>query len=62
MTDRTQKKCKTCGCKVLAVRPSTNHLMWLFVSILTMGFGLILWVLAAVKIGGWRCTGCGGKV
>lgn len=62
MTDKTQKHCKTCGGKVLAERPGTNHLVHIIMSIITAGLWLPIWLLSAVKIGGWRCTRCGSRV
>lgn len=62
MTDKTQKHCKHCGCRVLAERPGTNHVLHLLLSILTAGLWLLIWFMASVKFGGWRCTRCGGKV
>lgn len=60
--DHTNKHCKTCKRSVLAQRPGTNHILHLILSIVTGGIWLIIWFMSAVKIGGWRCSHCGGKV
>lgn len=51
--------CEACNKQVMVRRKGTNHLLHLILSILTAGFWLIIWVLASVKFGGWRCTQCG---
>lgn len=52
--------CKDCGQKIRGERQGTNHILWLLISVFTMGIGLIFWLLAAIKIGGWSCPHCGG--
>jgi len=54
--------CKRCNRDVMIRRAGTSHLLHLFLSVITAGFWIIIWVLAAVKIGGWRCTQCGKGV
>ena len=54
--------CKRCGRQVMISRPGTNHILHLLLTILTCGFWLVIWILCSIKIGGWRCTQCGGRV
>lgn len=58
---RKQRKCKLCAKKVLATRPGTSHLLHLFLSVITAGIWIPVWVLISAKIGGWRCPNCGSK-
>lgn len=51
--------CRSCGRNVLIRRASTNHILHLLLSILTAGIWIVVWLLASVRIGGWRCTSCG---
>lgn len=60
--DHTQKFCKACNKNVLAVRKGTNHVLHLIMSIVTCGVWIIIWILSAIKIGGWRCPSCGSRV
>lgn len=57
--DRTSRFCKCCQKQVLAIRPGTNHVLHLLLSLVTMGFWVIIWFLASIKFGGWRCSQCG---
>ena len=54
--------CKRCDCQTLIRRQGTNHILHLIITVVTCGLWLIVWVLASVKIGGWRCSTCGGGV
>lgn len=54
--------CKTCKAKRMIRRPGTNHVLHLLLTLCTLGFWIIIWALASVKIGGWRCTQCGAGV
>ena len=51
--------CGVCNKQVLVRRKGTNHLLHLILSILTAGLWVIVWILASIKFGGWRCTQCG---
>lgn len=42
-------------------RAGTNHILHLILTVLTLGLWLIPWMFVSVKIGGWRCTQCGGR-
>jgi hypothetical protein len=53
--------CKVCNKQVMIRRKGTNHILHLLLSVVTMGIWIIIWILASVKIGGWRCTQCGSK-
>ena len=52
--------CATCRKQVMVRRKGTNHVLHLLLSIITLGFRISVWILASVRIGGWRCTQCGG--
>lgn len=54
--------CPNCKKRVLVQRKGTNHVLHLLLTIVTLGWWLIVWILASVKIGGWRCSQCGTKV
>jgi len=57
--EQTQKYCKKCQSHELHARPGTNHILHLLVTLLLCGFWLPIWILSALKIGGWRCQKCG---
>ena len=59
--EKKRRFCKDCESNVLAVRKGTNHLLHFFISVFTVGFWLPIWVLATIKIGGWKCPNCGRK-
>ena len=58
---KTQMYCNTCKAHRLVERKGTNHILHLLLSLLTGGIWLIIWLLSAIKVGGWRCTVCGAK-
>ncbi len=60
--DYSQKYCPHCKEYVLAVRKGTNHILHLLLTIVTCGAWIIIWILCAIKIGGWRCPKCGSPV
>lgn len=60
MPEIKQLYCHQCARLVPAHRPSTNHILHLLLSLVTLGFWVLIWVLSTVKIGGWRCSQCGG--
>jgi hypothetical protein len=51
--------CTDCKKQVLIRRKGTNHLLHLILTLVTGGLWLIVWILCAIKIGGWRCSQCG---
>jgi hypothetical protein len=57
--ERTGGFCNYCARPVLVERQATNHVLHLLLTIFTCSLWLIIWVLASIKIGGWRCTVCG---
>lgn len=59
---RTGKFCKLCGVQTMAVRPGTNHLLHLVLTLLTAGIWVFVWIGVAIQFGGWRCSKCGSKV
>lgn len=59
---KKQKRCKACNGNVLAERKGTNHLLHFFLSLFTLGFWVIIWILHSIKIGGWKCPKCGSRV
>ena len=54
--------CKACNRQVMIRRKGTNHVLHLLLTLVTLGFWLIIWALVSFKIGGWRCSQCGMKV
>lgn len=58
----TSKYCKRCVKQVLSRRKGTNHILHLLLSLITGGLWIIVWIFCDIKIGGWRCAQCGGKV
>ncbi len=55
--------CGMCNKQVLVRRKGTNHILHLILSILTAGLWIIVWILASIKMSGWRCSQCGsGKI
>ena len=52
--------CKSCG-DVMVRRKTANHVLHLLLTVFTAGLWLIVWVLTAIRIGGWRCANCGRR-
>ncbi len=52
-------QCLNCGGPRKVERKGTNHILHLLLSVFTFGFWVIIWVLVAIKFGGWRCSTCG---
>jgi len=57
--EQTQRFCNRCGRHRLFTRPGTNHILHLLLSLVTVGLWLPIWLLCAIRVGGWRCTVCG---
>jgi hypothetical protein len=57
--EQTQKYCKRCQDHELHARPATSHLIHLIITVFLCGFWIPIWILASLKIGGWRCQRCG---
>lgn len=57
--EQTQKNCKKCQSRELHARPGTSHVLHLLITVLLCGFWIPIWILSALKIGGWRCQKCG---
>jgi len=55
-----QRFCEDCNKNVRGTRKATNHILHLILTICTVGFWLIIWVLSAIKFGGWSCEQCAG--
>lgn len=51
--------CNNCNRQVMIRRKGTNHILHLILTLVTFGIWGIIWILASIKIGGWRCTTCG---
>ena|GEM_PF-719304 len=56
---QTSKFCPTCNRQTLWARPATNHILHLLLTVFLCFTWLPIWILASIKIGGWRCQGCG---
>ncbi len=57
--DQTSKFCGRCKKHTLHARPGTNHLAHALITLFLCGFWLPIWILASLKIGGWKCQTCG---
>jgi hypothetical protein len=58
--EESQQFCAQCQRFVLARRPGTNHIFHLLMCVFTCGLWVIIWFLSSAKVGGWRCSVCGG--
>lgn len=58
--EESQQFCAQCQRFVLARRPGTNHIFHLLMCVFTCGLWVIVWFLSSAKMGGWRCSVCGG--
>lgn len=54
--------CPRCRTQVMASRKTTNHVLHLLLTMFTCGAWVIVWFLASLRCGGWRCTRCGESV
>lgn len=60
MSSQTMKHCKKCGRATMHVQPSTSHVLHLLLSLITVGFWVIIWLLvAANNSSAAQCTECG---
>ena len=57
--DQKSKFCSQCQKSTLWARAGTNHVLHMLLSLATCGLWLPIWILASVRIGGWRCQSCG---
>ncbi len=55
----TDGYCGNCDREVMIRRQGTRHVLHLLMSLVTLGFWIPVWILASIRIGGWRCTVCG---
>ncbi len=53
--------CDACNAQRRLIRPRPNHILHLLLTIITAGLWIIVWILCAIRIGGWRCQVCGRK-
>lgn len=58
----TTKFCASCNKNVLAVRPAASRLRQLGLTILTLGFWSVVWLVDSFRRPGWRCSVCGRRV
>ena len=55
--------CGNCKKNVMAQRNAPNHILHLVLSVMTVGFWLVVWVLLAIAgVNSKRCTECGQKM
>lgn len=57
--DQTSKFCPVCQKPTLWARPTTNHVLHLLIFLFFCGLWLPVWIMASMRIGGWRCQTCG---
>lgn len=51
--------CDDCNRNVMIRRQGTSHILHLFLSVITVGLWIPVWLLSSVRFGGWRCIVCG---
>ncbi len=55
--------CVHCQKNIMATGTTPNHLLHLFLGLITFGLWIPIWILVTLgKIGGYRCTQCGSRV
>lgn len=55
--------CAHCRKNVMATGTTPNHILHFLITVFTCGLWAIGWILiAAGKIGGYRCVNCGSSV
>jgi hypothetical protein len=59
--DETGGYCRICEKRVMVRRKGINHILHLLLAIVTWGGWSLVWLVLAIRIGGWRCPDCGGK-
>ncbi len=57
--ERKSGECLVCQRRVVVFRKIANHLLHLVLSLFTAGFWVLIWLLAAMSPGPWRCAACG---
>ncbi len=60
-TDQQMYDCKQCGQKTIHLVSRPSHLLHLFLTIVTVGVWLPIWILVAVIRRAPQCTVCGSK-
>jgi len=53
--------CDVCAENQKLERKSGNHVLHLILSIITLGWWVIIWILVAVSSEPWTCSKCGTK-
>lgn len=51
--------CTQCNKQVLINKKGVNHILHLILTILTLGWWLIIWILLSISWGDWKCSQCG---
>lgn len=60
MTNLVMARCKQCRRMTKHLQPSTSHVFHLLMSIITVGFWVVIWVLVALSNGSQKqCEECG---
>jgi hypothetical protein len=59
--DQTVKDCSKCAKTTMHMRPGTNHVLHLVLTLFCCGWWLPVWILSMIKIGGWTCQECGKR-
>jgi len=54
--------CPYCDQQVTLQRKKTNHWLHFFLSIITFGGWIIIWIIAGIFSENWKCTKCGNFV
>lgn len=51
--------CKKCNEQKKLIRKTPNHILHFLISIFTLGFWVIPWIILSMTKGNWRCDSCG---
>lgn len=51
--------CRSCDSHRKVERPGAHHILHFLMSVVTGGLWIPIWILSAIRIGGWRCSLCG---
>ena len=52
--------CTQCDGQRKVERSQINDVFHLLVTIVTVGLWIPVWILASIRLKGWRCATCGG--
>lgn len=56
------KRCRKCSKDVIAARNGPNHIVHLLMTVLTGGIWIVVWFLASIRGGDWKCMTCSSRL